>query len=351
MAGTPRSAMRSFGAKGRMHASHSTDSDSTDRWRRRRSPPPSPSGSSRGVGRPNDIGLTIEGTEEEAYSMNMYLSDDTTFPHHTPPTKGKFWDFAVAAVAVSTDESVWKFPKNAAIIMIVDCDVKPPHGVILHRLIQKDQDPFSHSIAVAVKDTVRQVVSQGSLEWPCYSKWTSGAGNTPSPVGSRCCPGVHRVRLSLRTDSFYDEMVEHIDVGIVVAAERFSLLLWEEAAEHMDNCIVRIVTTRGGGGVNDMDMSMAAVAAPFAKAIDKVVNRNASNDIFTRVGHTTPIHPSSLSVKGKKWEKHESVPMLWISCHHSVRLFPDQNAKGKHKGKDKGKAKGKGKLNDRGGGK
>jgi hypothetical protein len=141
-------------------------------------------------------------------------------------------------------------------------------------------------------------------------------------------------------------MVEYIDVGIVVAAERFSLLLWEEAAEHMDNCIVRIVTTRGGGGVNDMDMSMAAVAAPFAKAIDKVVNRNASNDIFTRVGHTTPIHPSSLSVKGKKWEKHESVPMLWISCHHSVRLFPDQNAKGKHKGKDKGKAKGKGKHKD-----
>ena len=122
-------------------------------------------------------------------------------------------------------------------------------------------------------------------------------------------------------------------------------------AEHVGNCIVRIVTTRGGGGVNDMDMSMAAVAAPFAKAIDKVVNRNASNDIFTRVGHTTPIHPSSLSVKGKKWEKHESVPMLWISCHHSVRLVPDQrtrstgkgNPKGKHNGKDKGKAKGKGK--------
>ena len=96
--------------------------------------------------------------------MHMYLSDDTTFPHYTPPTKGKFWDFAVAAVAVSTDEIVWKFPKNAAIIMIVDCDVKPPHGVIVHRLIQKDQDPFSHSIAVAVKDTVRQVVSQGSLK-------------------------------------------------------------------------------------------------------------------------------------------------------------------------------------------
>ena len=125
----------------------------------------------------------------------------------------------------------------------------------------------------------------------------------PSPDGSRWCPGVHRVRLSLRTDSFYDEMVEYIDVGIVVAAERFSLILFEEAAEHMDNCIVRIVTTRGGGGVNDMNMSMAAAAAPFAKAIDKVVNRNASNDIFTRVGHTTPIHPSSLSVKGKKMGK------------------------------------------------
>jgi hypothetical protein len=81
-----------------------------------------------------------------------------------------------------------------------------------------------------------------------------------------------------------------------------------------------------------------------------VVNRNASNDIFTWVGHT----PSRLTCKGKKWEKHESVPMLWISCHHSVRLVPDQrtrstgkgNPKGKHNGKDKGKAKGKGKHKD-----
>ena len=279
--------------------------------------------------------------------MNMYLSDDTMVLRYTPPTKGKFWDFAVAAVAAYTDESVWQFPKNVAMIMMIDGHVQPPHGVLLHRFIQKDADPFSHSIAVAVKDTVRQVTSQGSLEWPQFNKWTSGAGNTPSPAGSRCCPGVHRVRLSLRTDSFLDEMVEYIDVGIVVAAERLSLPLWEDAAEHMANCSVRIVTTRGGGGVNDMDMSMAAVAAPFAKAIDKVVNRNASNDIFTWVGHT----PSRLACKGKKWEKHESVPMLWISCHHSVRLVPDQrtrstgkgNPKGKHNGKDKGKAKGKGK--------
>jgi molybdopterin biosynthesis enzyme MoaB len=114
----------------------------------------------------------------------------------------------------------------------------------------------------------------------------------------------------LRTDSFYDEMVEYIDVGIVVAAERFSLILFEEAAEHMDNCIVRIVTTRGGGGVNDMDMSMLAVARGFSKAIDTVMDTMATSDIFTMVGHSTPIRPSSLSVKGKKWEKHESVPPM-----------------------------------------
>ena len=123
--------------------------------------------------------------------MNMYLSDDTMVLRYTPPTKGKFWDFAVAAVAASTDESVWQFPKNVAMIMMIDGHVQPPHGVLLHRFIQKDADPFSHSIAVAVKDTVRQVTSQGSLEWPQFNKWTSGAGNTPSPAGSRCCPGVH----------------------------------------------------------------------------------------------------------------------------------------------------------------
>jgi hypothetical protein len=268
--------------------------------------------------------------------MNMYLSDDTMVLRYTPPTKGKFWDFAVAAVAAYTDESVWQFPKNVAMIMMIDGHVQPPHGVLLHRFIQKDADPFSHSIAVAVKDTVRQVTSQGSLEWPQFNKWTSGAGNTPSPAGSRCCPGVHRVRLSLRTDSFLDEMVEYIDVGIVVAAERLSLPLWEDAAEHMANCSVRIVTTRGGGGVDDMDMSMLAVARGFSKAIDTVMDTIATSDIFTMVGHSTPIRPSSLSVKGKKCSNHQAVPMLWIRCHHSI----------KHKGKDKGKAKGKGKHKD-----
>jgi hypothetical protein len=313
--------------------------------------------------------------EDEAYRMNIYLADDTVVPRYTPPTKGKFWDFGVAAVAASTDDSVWQFPKNSAIIMVIDNTVQAPHGCIMHRLIQKDNDPFSHSIVVVVKDTVRQVTSQGSQEWPHFKTWTSDAGNPASPVGSRCCPGVHRVRISLRTESFFDEMLQDIDVGIVVAAERFSLPMWEDAAEYISNCSVRIVTTRGGGGVGDMDMSMDAVARGFSKAIDTVVNRNDSHDIFTRVGHTTPIHPSSLSVKGKKWETHEGCPMLWIRCHHSVRQFPDQrirstgkgNEKGKHKGKDKGKAKGKGKhkdqnkgkgkakgkgkLNDRGGGK
>ena len=312
--------------------------------------------------------------------MNMYLSDDTVVPRYTPPTKGKFWDFGVAAVAASTDDSVWQFPKNSAIIMVIDNTVQAPHGCIMHRLIQKDNDPFSHSIVVVVKDTVRQVTSQGSQEWPQFKTWTSDAGNPASPVGSRCCPGAHRVRISLRTESFFDGMLQDIDVGIVVAAERFSLPMWEDAAEYISNCSVRIVTTRGGGGVGDMDMSMDAVARVFSKAIDTVVNRNDSHDLFTRVGHT-PV--KGLSVKGKKWEKHEGCPMLWISCHHSVRQFPDQrirgkgkhkgkdtgkgSEKGKHKGKDtgkakgkgkhtdqnkdKGKAKGKGKLNDRGGGK
>ena len=159
----------------------------------------------------------------------------------------------------------------------------------------------------------------------------------------------------MRTESFFTEMVEFIDVGIVVAAERFSLPLWEHTAEHISNCSFRIVTTRGGGSVNDMDMSMAAVAVGFSKVIDTVVNCNDSKDIFTIVGHTTPL-PSNLIVRGKNFGKHESVPMLWISCHHSVRQFPDQrirstgkgNAKGKHKGKDKGKAKGKGKHNAKG---
>ena len=66
-------------------------------------------------------------------------------------------------------------------------------------------------------------------------------------------------------------MVDHIDIAIVVAAERFSLPMWEYAAEYIVDCSVRIVTTRGGGGVDDMDMSMLAVARGFSKAIDTVM--------------------------------------------------------------------------------
>jgi len=148
--------------------------------------------------------------------------------------------------------------------------------------------------------------------------------------------------------------------------------LWEDAAEHISDCSVRIVTTRGGGGGgrDDLDMSMTAVQRGFAKAIDTVVKRIESRDTWTLVGHMTPIQQGSLLVKGKNWKKHEGCPMLWIRCHHSVRQFPDQRlrssgSKGKgklndrgggkgndkHKGKEKGKDKGNGKLNDHGGGK
>jgi len=284
--------------------------------------------------------------------MHMYLAGDTFVPKFTPPIKGQFWDFALAAVAASTDESVWKFPKNSAVVMVIAANVQPPHGVIVHRLIHKDVDPFTHSIAVAVKDTVRQVTSLGSMEWPQFSYWTSESGNVPSPVGSRVCPGAHRVRLTLRSESFFDKMVKYIDIGVVVAAERFSLPVWEEAAEHIADCSVRIVTTRGGGGVDDLDMSLSAVEKGFAKSISTAINRMHSRDVFTQVGHMTPIQwlDSSLSVKGKKWD-HEGCPMLWIKCHHSVRQFPGDRGGGKGKDKHKGKDKGKGKPNDRGGGK
>ena len=333
-------------------------SDSTHRWRQKRSP-------SSTWRRKEERRRSPSRSPDEAYRMNMYLSDDTVVPRYTPPTKGKYWDFAVAAVAESTDESVWKFPNNVATIMMIDGHVQPPHGVLLHRLIQKDADPFSHSIAVAVKDTLHQVASHGSLEWPSYTKWSSRPGNQTLD-SSRCCPGVHRVRLSLRTECFFDKMPEYIDVGIVVAAERLSPVLWEDAAEHCANCSVRVVTTRGGGGVNEPDMFVLAVARVFAKAVDTVMDTMDASDSFTMVGHSTRI-PSELTVKGKKMSHHEALPMLWMRCHHSVKLKgkdkgkakgKGQNkdkgkAKGKGKGqnKDKGKAKGKGKLNDRGGGK
>ena len=137
-------------------------------------------------------------------------------------------------------------------------------------------------------------------------------------------------------------MPEYIDVGIVVAAERLSPVLWEDAAEHCANCSVRVVTTRGGGGVNEPDMFVLAVARVFAKAVDTVMDTMDASDNFTMVGHSTRI-PSELAVKGKNMLHHEAVPMLWMRCHHSVKL----------KGKDKGKAKGKGQNKDkgRGGGK
>ena len=129
--------------------------------------------------------------------------------------------------------------------MLVYSGYRPPHGIIVHSLVVRVQDPFGVGIAIVVKDTVKSVSSELSLAWPDHAAYMAHPAD--SPTRSIVRPGVRRVRLQLRQASFWPNMISHIDVGIVIAAERFTPALWEQVTEPMKHCDVCVVSTRGGG--------------------------------------------------------------------------------------------------------
>ena len=93
-------------------------------------------------------------------------------------------------------------------------------------------------------------------------------------------------------------MISHIDVGIVIAAERFTPALWEEVIQPMKRCDVCMVSTRGGGDMFADDKHRTEVSGWFIRGFRTAVNVVDSDDKYTAVGHTDPPR-ANLIVRGK----------------------------------------------------
>ena len=154
------------------------------------------------------------------------------------------------------------------------------------------------------------------------------------------------MRLHIRAEPWFDIMVSYIDIGIVIAAERFTPLMWEQIVHHTKGCDVRIISTRGGGDLNIDDMGIAEVAGWFRGPVRLAVNCIDCSDMYTFVGHTDTTR-AQLTVKGKYFKP--TMPFLWLACDRSVRQFQNTRMRSKGKGNTSGKHKGNGKRHDKNG--
>ena len=177
-------------------------------------------------------------------------------------------------------------------------------------MVVNDNDPFDEGLAIAFKDTVHSVASELALAWPDQAKYMCVSDELAAE--SHVCPAFHKVMLALRPESFLDNFVTHIRIGIVVGSQRFTLPLWEEVQEHMRDCGIRIITTRGGGGLCCDDKDITEVSMWFPSAIRLAINTIDSDDRHTIVGHSGHIRHTltedSLTVKGKMFR--QTLPML-----------------------------------------
>ena len=221
----------------------------------------------------------------------MWLGPDTIVGKFTVPLKGKYWDFAISGVAFPGDlrcaDNNWQFPNNMASFMILNRRQQPPHGIHVHTLIVLDKHPFQSDIVVAVKDTVVTVTSEMSLAWPDHSRFKERPTDDDSQ--SDVCLAFHMVRIHLRRESFRDDMLGHITVGIVIAADRFTPPLWDDVEGPMSQCDVCIVSTRGGGDMFGADKERNEVAYWVERGCRRVANQIVSENQYRTIGHN-PIH-------------------------------------------------------------
>ena len=109
-------------------------------------------------------------------------------------------------------------------------------------------------------------------------------------------------------------MLPYVDVGIIVAADRFTPPLWESAQKRMKTCDVFMVSTRGGGEIyvddkrrTDRDLpywvsrGFATLGTAVGNSHPLVQSFDAADD-YTAVGHSHPPR-GELIAKGKQFNK------------------------------------------------
>ena len=305
--------------------------------------------------RPQPESVTSGGvrTQPESVTMGMWLTENTLLKKYSPPLKGLYWDFGIIGVGTNdggNEDNIWKFPNNNAVFLLMRSNCIAPHGAMVHRFVHCDRWPFTVDIAVAVKDTVQSVSSEVSLAWPDRAKNEAcRVTDDDRETISLVCPAFHHIRIHLRQDSFMLGMIPHVDVGVIVAADRFSAPMWERAQKAMKHCDVCMVSTRGGGEMyvddtrRDVPAAASAGSSLYRSLATRWVQPFDAADAYTTVGHNCPL-PGGLVATGKKFSKvGDPLPMVWLRCHHSVKhegSNPDtRRFKGTGKGKDKDNGK------------
>ena len=123
-------------------------------------------------------------------------------------------------------------------------------------------------------------------------------------------------------------MPTHIDVGIIVAADRLTPPAWDDAEEPMMKCDIGMVTSCGGGPACDGYRSTKLMSSPswVQRGCKRVIHSLDVEDDCAAIGHN-PFR-SQLKTAGRWFNK--LIPMVWIRCQHARKLH---QTKGKGKGR------------------
>jgi hypothetical protein len=144
------------------------------------------------------------------------------------------------------------------------------------------------------------------------------------------CPAAYIIQVRLRPDHFVAGMPSVFRIGIVVAAGRLNPAAWSDVKTAMEECMVTIVTIRGGGSTTEKQYGNL----PLGFMFDNV----GCNDVDSIIYHGP--RTDKLWFVGKM--QHQRSPVVWLKCQHAP------SSSYRHRGGCKGLGSGK---DNRGGGK
>ncbi len=259
---------------------------------------------------------------------------DTAVP---APVKGPFCDFAVHGT--SKDGSFPPVLGNACIVVLAV--VKPNTTVVVAA------QPGTTAFTVAPRELRRfpwkqcpvvllgQSVLSASLLG--MQAWGELGGELQMDTAV-ACPAAYVIELKLRHGHFVAGIPSVFRIGIVVAAGRLNDAAWSDVKAATGECMVTLVTIRGGGSTTEKDYGKLPPGFMF----DNV----GCNDMDSIMYHV-PDEPK-LWFRGKMQDQRS--PVVWMKCQHAPSSSSSNRGGGKGKGSGKGMYTGKDSSN-RGGGK
>jgi hypothetical protein len=259
---------------------------------------------------------------------------DTAVP---APVRGPFCDFAVHGI--SGTGLIPTVLGNACIVVLADVMpntevvVAAHPGTVAFTVALRDQRKFPWKQCPVV--LLGQSVLSATLE--SMQAWGELGGEFLMDTAV-ACPAAYVIELKLRHDHFITGIPLVFRIGIIVAAGRLDDAAWSDAKSAMGECMVTLVTIRGGGDTTGKDYGKLPPGYMFPN-----VGCNDVDSIMYHVPRTT-----KLWFVGKM--QHQRSPVVWLKCKHApISIYRTRGGcKGLGSGKDMYTGKG---SSNRGGGK